>query len=87
MKAELLCFDIRDFEEVYVIKDTENQRLHISLVNYKYNLTLDLTRDLNKQLVEQTSFGDKLFNDDVRKVVHRIIVGTTRATPTTLING
>ncbi|MEK5394119.1 hypothetical protein NSQ59_27845 [Margalitia sp. FSL K6-0131] len=73
MKAKLLKFPITDFEEVYAVIDDENQRLHISPVNYSYIITLDLTRDLNEEIVLNTQYGETNFNNRVRKVVGKII--------------
>jgi hypothetical protein len=73
MKAKLFNFFITDFEEVYTIIDDYNQRLHISSVNYNYNITLDLTRDLNEQVRQQTKYGEKSFNEKVLQVVEKII--------------
>jgi hypothetical protein len=73
MKAKLFNFFITDFEEVYTIIDDYNQRLHISSVNYNYNITLDLTRDLNEQVKQQTKYGEKSFNEKVLQVVEKII--------------
>ena len=73
MKTYLFKFSITDFEEVYVIIDNENQRLHISPANYSYNITLNLQKDLNDQIEKYTRNGDVYFNSRVRKVSRRII--------------
>jgi Cdc6-like AAA superfamily ATPase len=73
MRAELFKFLITDFEEVYVIIDEENNRFHISSVNYHYNISLDLTRDLNVQIDQQTKYGEQSFNKRVRQVLKKII--------------
>ncbi|MEK5393984.1 hypothetical protein NSQ59_27170 [Margalitia sp. FSL K6-0131] len=73
MKAKLFEFLITDFEEVYAVIDNEKQRLHISPVNYSYNITLDITRDLNEQIVQNTEYGEMGFNKRVRQVVGKII--------------
>lgn len=69
----LFEFPTTDFEEVYVVIDNEKQRLHISPVNYSFNITLDLTSDLNKQIVQNTKFGEMSFNKRVRQVVEKIV--------------
>lgn len=71
--ARLFEFDVTDFEEVYAIIDEEKKRLHLSIVNYSYNMTLDLTGDLMNQLKEWTRHGDTQFNETVRKVFGDII--------------
>lgn len=73
MEAKLFEFAITDFEEVYAVIDDEKQRLHISPVNYSFNITLDLTRDLNDQIEQQTKYGEKNFNEKVRQVAEEII--------------
>lgn len=73
MQARLFKTEHTDFEEVYVFIDTENERLHVSPVNYQYNITLDLHKDLHMQLENQTKWGDTGFNKKVRKVVKEII--------------
>lgn len=73
MKAKLFEFLITDFEEVYAVIDNEKRRLHISPVNYSYNITLDITRDLNEQIVQNTEYGEMGFNKRVRQVVGKII--------------
>lgn len=73
MKAKLFEFPITDFEEVYVIIDNEKQRLHISSLNYSFNITLDLTKDLREELVQNTKYGEMTFNERVRQVVEKII--------------
>lgn len=75
MNTRLFVLPITDFEEVYAIIDNENHRLHISPVNYSFNITLDLTRDLNDQMIQITKFGENDdFNKKVRQVVKDIIV-------------
>lgn len=73
MEAALFEFPITDFEEVYTVIDKENMRLHISSVNYHYNITLDLTADLHMQLEQQTKWGEVGFNNKVKQVVEKII--------------
>lgn len=73
MKAKLFEFAITDFEEVYVVIDDEKQRLHISPVNYSFNITLDLTRDLSVEIEQRTKYGEKNFNEKVQRVVEKII--------------
>lgn len=73
MKAKLFEFPITDFDEVYAIIDNDKQRLHISPVNYSFNFTLDLTRDLNEQIVQNTNFGEMGLNKRIRQVAERII--------------
>lgn len=73
MKANLFEFHITNFEEVYAIIDDEKQRLHISAVNYQYNISLDLTKNLSYQLEEQTKYGEINFNATVRQVVSFIL--------------
>jgi hypothetical protein len=74
MNAKLFEFNIRDFEEVYAVVDSEKQRLHISPVNYSYNITLDLTKDLNEEIEKQTRFrGEVGFNKRVRQAAENII--------------
>lgn len=73
IKARLFEFDETDFEEVYTIIDEGKQRLHISIVNYNYNVTLDLTGNLKEQLEKRTDFGDVHFNETVRKLFGKII--------------
>lgn len=73
METKLFEFNILDFEEVYAVIDNEKQRLHISPVNYSFNITLDLTRDLNEEIVQRTRFGEMGFNNRVREVAERII--------------
>lgn len=73
MQAMLFKTEYTDFEEVYVVIDTENERLHVSPVNYQYNITLDLHLDLYMQLENQTKWGNTDFNEKVRKVVKEII--------------
>jgi hypothetical protein len=73
MKAKLFKFFIPDFEEVYTVIDDDNQRLHISSVNYDYNITLDLTSDLNEQVKQQTRYGERSFNEKVLQVIEKII--------------
>lgn len=73
MKAILFKFVITDFEEVYTVIDNENQRLHISPVNYSYSITFDLTKNLNEQIIKNTKYGERNFNNRVRQVVEKII--------------
>jgi hypothetical protein len=73
IEAQIFEFDITDFEEVYAIIDNKKQRLHISPVNYSFNLTLDLTKDLIQQIEQLTRFGEIGFNKRVRKVSEKII--------------
>ncbi|WP_079524924.1 MULTISPECIES: hypothetical protein [Halobacillus] len=73
MKAKLFEFFITDFEEVYAVMDDENQRLHISAVNFNYNITLDLTGELNEQIEQQTKYGEISFNKKIVQVVEKII--------------
>lgn len=73
MRAKLFKFYITDFEEVYVVIDDDNQRLHISPLNYSYNITLDLTKDLNEEVEKQTKYGELSFNGKVQKVANEII--------------
>lgn len=73
MKAKLFKFAITDFEEVYAIIDDEKQRLHISPVNYTFNITLDLTRDLRMEIEQRTKYGEKNFNEKVQQVATEII--------------
>lgn len=73
MKAKLFKFFITDFEEVYTVIDEENKRLHVSSVNYNYNVTLDLTKNLNEQIDEKTKWGEQFFNERVRKVLLKIV--------------
>lgn len=73
MIAKLFEFDITDFEEVYAIIDEEKQRLHISPVNYSFNITLDLTRDLSGEIEQRTKYGEKNFNEKVQQVAEKII--------------
>lgn len=73
MNAKLFEFAITDFEEVYAIIDDEKQRLHISPVNYSFNITLDLTRDLSVEIEQRTKYGEKNFNEKVRQVAEKII--------------
>ncbi|MFE8703906.1 hypothetical protein ACFYKX_25370 [Cytobacillus sp. FJAT-54145] len=73
MKAMLFEFLITDFDEVYVVIDDEKQRLHISPVNYSFNITLDLTKDLYEQIEKNTRFGEVGFHKKVRQVVETII--------------
>lgn len=62
-----------DFEEVYVVIDKENNRLHISPLNLSFNITLDFKGDLYDQLEKHTRWGEMSFNSTVRKVVKEII--------------
>jgi hypothetical protein len=73
MEVKLFKFSITDFEEVYTVIDNDNQRLHISSVNYNYNITLDLTRELNEQVKQQTKYGEKSFNEKVLQVIEKIL--------------
>lgn len=73
MEAKLFEFPITDFEEVYVVIDSEKQRLHISPLNYSFNITLDLTRDLEDELIQNTRYGEKGFNARVQQVVRKIV--------------
>lgn len=73
MKVHLFEFDITNFEQVYAIVDDKNKRLHISIVNFHYTLTLNLEHDLINQLMQQTTIGERNFNSDVRTVVKSII--------------
>ncbi|MCM3113632.1 hypothetical protein [Lederbergia lenta] len=73
MKAKLFEFFITDFEEVYTVIDDENKRLHISPINYSFNITLDLTKDLTLQIEQQTRYGEMGFNKKVRQVAEEII--------------
>lgn len=73
MKAKLFEFHITDFDEVYAIIDNDKERLHISPVNYNFNITLDLTRDLKEQIVQSTNLGEMGFNKRIRQVAEKII--------------
>lgn len=73
MKAKLFKFFITDFEEVYTVIDEENKRLHISPVNYSFNITLDLSKDLSVQIDQKTKWGEQTFNNRVRQVLKNII--------------
>lgn len=74
MKAHLFTFDITDFEEVYAVLDDENKRLHISPLNYKYNITLNLNGDdLFEQLERRTKWEEGYFGERARKVARKII--------------
>ena len=73
MEVKLFEFFVTDFEEVYTIIDSEKQRLHISPLNYSFNITLDLTKDLNEEILQHTQFGEVNFNIKVRKVCKKII--------------
>lgn len=73
MEAKLYKFPITDFEEIYTVIDTENQRLHISPVNYSFNLTLDLTRDLKGEILKNTKHLEKNFSARVQEVIGEII--------------
>lgn len=73
MKAHLFEFDITNFEQVYAVVDDTNKRLHISPVDFHYNITLNLESDLVVQLEQQTTLGEKNFNSTVRKVIKAII--------------
>ncbi|MCM3111656.1 hypothetical protein [Lederbergia lenta] len=73
MKVKLFEFFITDFEEVYTVIDDENKRLHISPINYSFNITLDLTKDLTLQIEQQTRYGEMGFNKKVRQVAEEII--------------
>lgn len=73
MEVKLFKFSVEDFEEVYAITDNENKRLHISSVFYNYNITLDLTKDLNTQVKKWIQWEELNFRNKVRKVIDRII--------------
>ncbi|WP_338782462.1 hypothetical protein [Metabacillus sp. FJAT-52054] len=73
MKAKLFKFPVTDFEEVYTVIDEENKRLHISSVNYSYSITLDLTKDLNIQIEQQTKWGERNFNKRVQQILFEIL--------------
>lgn len=73
MEVHLFKFHITNFEEVYAVLDVENNRLHISPLNYSFNLTLSLNGDLHEQLAQNTQWGEMSFNANVRKVAKRII--------------
>jgi hypothetical protein len=73
MEAKLFEFPITDFEEVYTVIDDTKQRLHISPVNYSFNITLDLNRDLGDQLEQHTKYGERSFNEKVVQVIEKII--------------
>ena len=72
MKVKYFEFDVTDFEEVYVIIDDEKNRIHISSVNYQYNITLDLN-NLYEDFKNQTRYGEKNFIEKVRGVCKKII--------------
>lgn len=73
MRTHLFEFDITNFEQVYAIIDDKNKRLHISVVDFHYTITLNLELDLMGQLMQQTTFGEKNFNSTVRNVIKSII--------------
>lgn len=73
VKVHLFKFLITDFEEVYAVVDTENKRLHISPLNYSFNITLSLNGNLHEQLDQNTLLGEMSFNANVRKVAKEII--------------
>lgn len=73
MNTQLFVFPITDFEEVYSIIDNDKQRLHISPVNYSFNITLDLTRDLSEQIEQNTKFGEINFNKRLLQAVEKIV--------------
>jgi hypothetical protein len=73
VEVHLFKFFITDFEEVYAVIDAENNRLHISPLNYSFNITLSLKGDLHQQLEQNTQWGEMSFNANVRKVVKEII--------------
>ncbi len=73
MQAKFFEFHITDFEEVYVVIDNERQRLHISPVNYSFNITLDLTKNLKEEIALNTKFGEMSFNETVRRVAKKVI--------------
>lgn len=73
MEAKLFKFADRDFKEVYTVIDKENKRLHISSVNYNYNITLSLTADLDWQLKAITKYEEVHLADKVKYVVNEII--------------
>lgn len=72
MEAKLFKFPITDFEEVYVITDSINNRLHITAVNYSFNITLDLTKDLNEEVYRKTKWLENSISEKVCKVVEKI---------------
>lgn len=73
MKTILFEFSIPNFEEVYAIVDQEKQRLHFSVVNYRYNMTLNLAGDVKKQLEDYTKYGDTELNENIRIIGNKII--------------
>lgn len=73
MKAKLYEFPITDFEEVYAVIDSDKKRLHISPVNYSFNITLDLTRDLESELIQNTKYLEKNFNAKAHQVAKEIV--------------
>lgn len=73
MEVHLFKFLVTDFEEVYAVIDKQNNRLHISPLNYSFNITLSLKGDLHEQLRQNTEWGERSFNAKVRKIVKKII--------------
>ena len=76
IEARLFKFPITDFEEVYVIVDKENNRLHISSFNYEYNLTLKLSNlenDLDEEINRNIHRQELNFGDKVRRITKEII--------------
>lgn len=74
MEAKLFTFTITDFEEVYTIIDRDTQRLHISSVNYNFNITLNLKSDLKMQIEQSTQWEELGFAKRVRKVIDKILI-------------
>lgn len=69
MEPHLFRFpDIFEFEEVYVIVDRTNSRIHLSIVDYSYTATFDIEGDLVGQLEKNTEVGNSEFNGHFKKI-------------------
>lgn len=73
MIVKLFEFSITDFEEVYAVLDNERQRLHVSPVNYSFNLTLKLTRDLKEEIEQKTKYLELNFKNKLQQILTEII--------------